>query len=114
MRIDARGRFIEKDDRWIVDHRKNQGELLFLSARQIRIKRICFFHKGKSLEQFLRVWIRVIKPAIEFDDFANADFVWKGCLLKHYANATLQLVRVTRGINAENRYISPVAKTKPF
>jgi hypothetical protein len=34
--------------------------------------------------------------------------------LKHNADAALQLVCVTRGINAENRHISPVAKAKPF
>src|SRR4030095_8316592 len=98
----------------IIDHRKDQRQLLLLPAGKVGVKRAGLVGEGKALQQFLRVGTRVIKLAIKLDDFHNSNLVGKSRLLKDDANAALQLVCGASRIDAQNQDIAAIARPKSF
>src|SRR5664279_1561387 len=96
------GQFIEKHHLGIVDQRKGNKQPLLLTSREIHEPGATLVGEAEQLKKTLTIHCFLpVKRCPQVDRLPNLDSLLQLRLLKLHSDALLQLVDLTKGIEAE-------------
>src|ERR1017187_1429189 len=109
------GQFVEKHHLGIVDQRKGNKQPLLLAPRKIHEPGATLIREAKEIKKTLAVHCFLpVKRCPQVDRLPHLDSFLQLCLLELHSDALLQLVDLTKWIEAENRNDTAVGLAQPF